>query len=262
MFRTVDVVRYVLPFREGSSMPALVEADDLGLYVAKFRGAGQGPKALLAELLAGELGRALGFHVPELVLLRLDGELAKAEPDPDISDLLEASVGVNVGLDYLPGSITFDPIRGPFPSPELASRILLFDAFITNVDRSPRNPNMLVWHRKLFLIDHGAAFYFHHGWTEADRTSGASEPFGLMSSHVLLPFATQLDDARDHLASTLTKDVIENAVAKLPESLLDYAGGFDDPQSHRAAYAAWLNERVRALPLLKEEAENARASLV
>lgn len=243
-------------------MPALVEADDLGLYVVKFRGAGQGPKALVAELLAGELGRALGFHVPELVLVNLDGELAKAEPDPDISDLLEASVGLNVALDYLPGSITFDPIRGPFPSAETASRILLFDAFITNVDRSPRNPNMLVWHKRLFLIDHGAAFYFHHGWSESDRTRGALEPFGLMSSHVLLPFASKLDDAASHLAEVLTGDRIDDLVASLPESLLGFAGGFDDADSHRAAYAAWLKKRVHALPVLKEEAENARASLV
>ena len=262
MFRTVDVTRYVLPLREGSSMPALVEADDLGLYVVKFRGAGQGPKALIAELLAGELGRALGFDVPELVLVEVDEALAKSEPDPDISDLLEASVGMNVGLDYLPGSITFDQIRGPFPSAELASRILLFDAFITNVDRTPRNPNLLVWHKKLFLIDHGAAFYFHHGWSESDRTSGASEPFGLMSSHVLLPFASELNDAAEHLASVLTSDLVERVVARLPEELLRFAGDFENPDSHRAAYAEWLRARVLALPMLQKEAEHARASLV
>lgn len=243
-------------------MPAIVEADDLGLYVVKFRGAGQGPKALIAELLAGELGRALGFDIPELVLVHLDKELAKAEPDPDISDLLEASAGLNVGLDYLPGSITFDPIRGPFPDAELASRILLFDAFITNVDRSPRNPNMLVWHQRLFLIDHGAAFYFHHGWTESDRTSGASEPFGLMSSHVLLPFATKLKEATGHIANAMTSAVINETVAKLPSSLLAFAGGFETPEAHRAAYADWLQKRVLALPVLREEAEDARASLV
>lgn len=243
-------------------MPALVEADDLGLYVVKFRGAGQGPKALIAELLAAELGRASGFDVPELVLVNLDERLAKAEPDPDISDLLEASVGVNVGLDYLPGSITFDPIRGPFPSAEKASRIVLFDAFITNVDRSPRNPNMLLWHEKLFLIDHGAAFYFHHGWSESDRTGGASEPFGMMSSHVLLPFATSLKEAKEHLAKALTSNVIHRAVEKLPESLLSAAGGFESAEAHRRAYADWLNARVLALPILEEEAEDARASLV
>lgn len=243
-------------------MPAIVEADDLGLYVVKFRGAGQGPKALIAELLAGELGRALGFDIPELVLVHLDKELAKAEPDPDISDLLEASAGLNVGLDYLPGSITFDPIRGPFPDAELASRILLFDAFITNVDRSPRNPNMLLWHRRLFLIDHGAAFYFHHGWSEADRLGGANEPFGMMSSHVLLPFAKSLDEAAAHLQSALTRDIIARIVAELPVGLLSAAGGFASAEAHRAAYADWLNERLLALPVLREEAEDARARLV
>lgn len=243
-------------------MPALVEGDDLGLYVVKFRGAGQGPKALIAELLAGELARAAGFEVPELVVVHLDAELAKTEPDPDISDLLEASVGLNVGLDFLPGSITFDPIRGLAPDAATASRLVLFDAFIANVDRSPRNPNLLVWHERLFLIDHGAALYFHHGWCEADRLSSASDPFGMMGQHVLLPRASALGDAADRLANALTDEVIDRVVGALPEPLLDAAGGFADEAAHRRAYADWLRARVLALPALREEAEDARARRV
>lgn len=243
-------------------MPALVEADDDGLYVVKFRGAGQGPKALLAELLAGELAREAGFHVPELVLVNLDAELAKTEPDPDISDLLEASVGLNVALDYLPGSITFDPIKQPAPDAALASRILLFDAFVTNVDRSPRNPNLLLWHQRLFLIDHGAAFYFHHGWSEKDRLSGASDAYGMMAQHVLLPFAKALDEAATHLAGSLTKEVIERITTQLPADLLNAAGGFENAEAHRSAYADWLSARILAIPLLLKEANDARANLV
>lgn len=262
MLRNVLAARYVVPLKEGSSMPALVEADDLGIYVVKFRGAGQGPKALLAELLAGELARALGLFVPELVLVKLEADLAGAEPDPDISDLLDASVGMNVGLDYLPGCITFDPIKGPFPDRATASRIVLFDAFVTNVDRTPRNPNLLTWHEKLFLIDHGAAFYFHHGWSESDRLRFSGEPFGMTQSHVLLPFAGPFERAAADIEKALTDDVIEKVVANLPSALLESAGGFTDEAAHRSAYADWLRARVRALPILVEEAENARARLV
>src|SRR3712207_244022 len=161
LLRTVTATRYVAPLREGGSLPAVVEADDLGTYVLKFRGAGQGRKALVAELVAGELARLLGLNIPEIVLVRLYSELARTEPDPEIQDLIRASGGLNLALDYLPGSLGFDPIVDP-PDPTLAARILWFDALVQNVDRSPRNTNLLVWHERLWLIDHGAALYFHH----------------------------------------------------------------------------------------------------
>src|SRR2546425_6043353 len=160
--RTVTATRYVTPLREGGSLPALIEADDDGMYVLKFRGAGQGPKALVAELIVGELGRALGLPVPEIVLVQVDPRLGDPEPDPEIHDLIRASAGLNVGLDFLRGALAFSPVVGPIPSPELAAEVVWFDAFTTNPDRTPRNPNILVWHGRPWLIDHGAALYVHH----------------------------------------------------------------------------------------------------
>ncbi len=174
MLRTVTANRYVTPLREGGSLPAIVEADDLGTYVLKFLGAGQGRKALVAELVAGEIGRFLGLPVPEIVLVRLDPDLGRSEPDPEIQDLLKASAGLNLALDYLPGSLGFDPLVEP-PGPELASRIVWFDALVTNVDRTPRNTNLLVWHGHLWLIDHGASLYFHHNWPARD-SHGTGRP--------------------------------------------------------------------------------------
>src|SRR5919202_3392890 len=171
--RTVKATRYVTPLREGGSLPAIVEADDDGLYVLKFRGAGQGPKALIAELLAGELARALALTVPEIVFVEVAAELARTEPDPEIQDLIRASEGLNLALDYLPGSVAFDPVAEAV-EPELASAVVWFDAYVTNVDRTARNTNMLIWHRRLWLIDHGAAFYFHHNWENyLERSRGA-----------------------------------------------------------------------------------------
>src|SRR6267378_7668091 len=161
--RTVIATRYVTPLREGGSLPAIIEADDDGMYVLKFSGAGQGPKALIAELVAGEVARAAGLPVPEIVFVELDPELARTEPDPEIQALIRASAGLNLALDYLPGAVMFDPVAEK-PDAVLASAIVWFDAFVTNVDRTPRNTNMLMWHRKLWLIDHGAALYFHHNW--------------------------------------------------------------------------------------------------
>src|SRR5882762_2437423 len=163
--RTVKATRYVTPLREGGSLPAIIEADDEGMYVLKFRGAGQGPKALIAELMAGELARVAGLPVPELVFVELDPDLARTEPDPEIQDLIRASAGLNLALDYLPGSVMYDPVAEKLDV-ELASMIVWFDAFVTNVDRTPRNTNMLMWHRQLQLIDHGAALYFHHSWDQ------------------------------------------------------------------------------------------------
>src|SRR3954449_9532 len=187
--KTIRVTRYVTPLREGGSLPAIVEADDDGLYVLKFRGAGQGPKALIAELVAGELARSLELPVPEIVYVELDAALARTEPDPEIQDLIRASAGLNLALDYLPGSITFDPLVDR-PAPELASRVVWFDAYTTNVDRTPRNTNILVWHKNLWLIDHGAALYFHHDW--ANYLERSRSPFAQIKDHVLLPFAAAL----------------------------------------------------------------------
>ncbi|HEV7914822.1 MAG TPA: HipA family kinase, partial [Albitalea sp.] len=174
--RTVAATRYVTPLREGGSLPAVVEADDDGLYVLKFRGAGQGPKALIAELVGGEIARAAGLPVPEIVFVQLDAELARTEPDPEIQDLIRASAGLNLALDYLPGSVTFDPLAEQ-PDAVLASSVVWHDAFITNLDRTPRNTNMLVWHGKLWLIDHGAALYFQHDWR--DYLGRSTSPFAL-----------------------------------------------------------------------------------
>jgi hypothetical protein len=259
MVQVIRATRYVMPFREGGSVPALVEGDDLGLYVVKLRGAGQGTKALVAELVSGELARAAGLAVPEIVLVELDRALAESEPDPELCAPLEASAGVNVGLDYLPGSITFDPVAGPAPDADTASRIVLFDAFVTNVDRTPRNANLLSWHGRLWLIDHGATLYFHHGWAAADPLQGSRDPFVEVRDHVLLPWASALPAAAAHLSSTLTGDVFERVVGDIPPAWLGLGEGFADAGSHRAAYVAWLRARASALPIFLEEAERARS---
>jgi hypothetical protein len=259
MLRTVQAARYVMPFREGGSVPALVEGDDLGLYVVKLRGAGQGPKALIAELVAGELGRAAGLDVPEIVLVDLDRALAASEPDPELCAPLEASAGLNLGLDYLPGSITFDPVAGPAPGRTTASRIVLFDALVTNVDRTPRNANLLLWHARPWLIDHGAALYFHHGWGPADRLSGARDPFVEVRQHVLLRWASAMTEAAAHLGAAITNDVIARVVAEIPASWLAEGSAFVGEEDHRAAYVGWLRARIEALPVFLEEAIRAHA---
>jgi hypothetical protein len=262
MLRSVRAARYVLPFRQGGSVPALVEADDLGMYVVKLRGASQGPKVLVAELVAGELARAAGLLLPELVFVELDRELAATEPDPEIFAPLEASAGLNLGLDYLPGSITFDPVAGPAPDAATASRIVLFDAFVANVDRTARNTNLLCWHRRLWLIDHGASLYFHHGWRPSDRLDGSRDPFAEVRGHVLLPWATALDHAATHLGAVFTDELLEKLVEQIPASWLAAGHAFDDEADHRAAYVAWLRARREALPLLLDEATRAHAQLV
>jgi hypothetical protein len=257
--RTVRAVRYVLPLREGGSVPALVEADDLGLYVVKLRGAAQGPKALVAELVTGELARAAGLPVPEIVLVDLDVKLASAEPDPELALPLEASAGLNAGLDYLPGSLGFDPIASPRADATTASRLVLLDAFAMNVDRTPRNPNLLLWHRKLWLIDHGASLYFHHGWGPSHPFVDSDDRFTEVSQHVLLPWASALNEAAAHLRATLLPGLFERVLAQVPEAWLDADRYWPDAAAHRAAYVAWLTKRVAALPALLEEAQHARA---
>ena len=259
MIRTIRATRYVTPLREGGSLPAIVEADDDGLYVLKFRGAGQGPRALIAELVGGEIGRALGLRVPEIVLMDLDAALGRNEPDSEIRGLLQASVGLNLALDYLPGSLPYDPILYT-PDPTLASALVWFDALITNVDRTPRNTNLLVWHKNLWAIDHGAALYFHHTW--ADYLARSRSPFAAIKDHVLLPRAHALTQADAALAPRLPPDVIEGIVALIPDAWLGDEGQFATPTDHRAAYTAYLLARLAAPRAWAEEAARAHAALV
>jgi hypothetical protein len=254
--RTVRATRYVTPLREGGSLPAIVEADDDGLYVLKFRGAGQGPKALIAEVLAGELGRALGLPVPEIVLVELDATLARTEPDPEIQDLIRASAGINLALDYLPGSAAFDPVVDS-PDPELASRVVWFDAYTTNVDRTPRNTNLLVWHRKLWLIDHGAALYFHHDW--ANYLARSRNPFPQIKEHVLLPFAGNLPEADARLSVSVTPELLRAILSLLPDDWLAHDSPFADAREHRAAYLEYLLTRLSPPRDFLQEAVDARA---
>jgi hypothetical protein len=259
MLRTVTATRYLTPLREGGSLPAIVEADDDGLYVLKFRGAGQGPKALVAELIAGEFARASGLPLPEIVFAELDAELARTEPDPEIQDLITASAGLNLAFDYLPGSVTFDPLAEKVDA-QLASRIVWFDAFVTNLDRTPRNTNMLMWHRGLWLIDHGAALYFHHQWD--DFIARSQSPFPLIKDHVLLPFATALREADEQMAEVFTPALIERVVNEVPDEWLPDDPMFSGPDAQRRAYTDYFNRRVQAPRAFAEEALRAQAAHV
>lgn len=255
--RTVRVTRYVTPLREGGSLPAIVEADDDGMYVLKFRGAGHGARALTAELIAGEIARALGLPVPELVFADVDADLARTEPDPEIHALIRDSAGLNLALDYLPGSVAFDPVVEK-PAADLASRIVWFDAYISNVDRSARNTNMLMWHRKLWLIDHGSSLYFHHTpawWTNPLR---ARDPFPLIKDHVLLRAASTVDAADAAFASRLTPDLLSGIVGLVPAAWLDGGPVGTTEGEARAAYTRYLVDRLEAPRAFVEEARRAR----
>ncbi|HEU4627558.1 MAG TPA: HipA family kinase [Steroidobacteraceae bacterium] len=257
--RTVTATRYVTPLREGGSLPAIVEADDAGLYVLKFRGAGQGPKVLIAELIVGEIARAAGFAVPEIALIELDADLARTEPDPEIQQLIRTSAGLNLALDYLPGSVAFDPIVDQ-PDAPLASAIVWLDAYASNVDRTPRNANMLMWHRRLWLIDHGAALYFHHGWGDgADRSQ---DPFTRIKDHILLRFASALREADAALAARITPDLIRDIVALVPDVWLAADSPFATPQAARDAYVQHLSRRLQSPRAFVEEAVRAHSLLV
>jgi HipA-like protein len=260
MLRSVNAIRYVTPLREGGSLPAIVEADDEGTYVLKFRGAGQGKQALIAELIVGELGRVLDLPVPELVLVELDRALGPAEPDYEIQSLLKASVGLNLGMDFLPGSVGFDPAAKTLPAPGLASDVVWFDAFVMNVDRTARNPNMLIWHKRLWLIDHGASLYFQHNWT--DPLQGARSPFQVTKTHVLLPLASSIRESDAKLRERLTRSTLEAIVAEVPDSWLGGAPGANTVAEERSAYVNWLEERLKSSELFVEEALRARAQLV
>jgi len=242
VLRTVTALRYVMPLREGGSLPGIMEADDLGTWVVKFVGAGQGRKVLVAEVLVGELGRSLGLPVPELVLVDVDPVLGRAEPDEEVQDLLRASPGINLGTDYLPGALGFDP-NAHAVDPDLASRVLWFDALVGNVDRSWRNPNLLLWHRELYLIDHGASLVFHHDWARAERA--AQRPYAA-DDHVLAAAATRRAEAGAALAGQVTRERLEQAVALVPDVWLDDEPGFGDAAAVRAAYVDHLLRRVAA----------------
>ena len=260
MLRSAAATRYVLPLREGGSLPAIVEADDLGIYVTKFRGAGQGPLALVAELLAGEIGRALGLRVPELIFIHIDEVLGRNEPDYEIRQLLKASTGLNLALDYLPGSTMFDPAARDIVDAEEASLTVWFDAFTQNVDRTPRNANMLMWHRKLYLIDHGAALYFHHNWdTMAQKFDS---PFTEIGEHVLLPWAAQIEAAGAIAQAKLTPEIFAEILAQIPDAWIETEPNAPSAAEKRAGYHDFLVKRLNAAAIFEQEAIRARTRLL
>src|SRR5216117_3979125 len=236
--RTVIATRYVTPLREGGSLPAIVEADDDGMYVLKFRGSGHGPKALIAELVAGEVARALGLPVPEIVFMELDPVLGRTEPDFEIQELIKASAGLNLALDFLPGALAFDVVDAHNLEPLLASSIVWFDAYVTNVDRTPRNTNMLFWHRRLMLIDHGSSLYFHHN--TGDFLSRSRSPFPPIKDHVLLPVASALEEADALMTKALSPENLQQTVNLIPSSWLNSDPFFADRDAHREAYLVYL----------------------
>ncbi len=255
--RTVNVTRYVTPLREGGSLPAIVEADDQFLYVLKFRGAGQGARALIAELIGGEIARALGFRIPEIVFANLDSAFGRIEGDEEIQDLLKASEGRNLALHFLSSSITFDPLATPV-DPLLASQIVWLDAFLLNVDRTVRNTNMLWWHKELWLIDHGAALYFHHTWQDWQKPE---RPFPGIRNHVLLPHASELEQVNNHFKKLLTQEKITEVITMIPEDWLNESI-FDSTQEHRNAYVEFLTNRLLQADFFVNEARHARESLI
>lgn len=242
--RTIAVTRYVTPLREGGSLPAIVEADDEGMYVLKFRAAGHGAKALVAEVIAGEIGRALGLPVPEIVLANLERDLSRTEPDPEIHALIHDSAGLNMALDYLPGSVTFDPVVHGVAE-DFASRVVWFDALVSNVDRTARNTNMLMWHRKPWLIDHGSTLYFHHA-PEWPVNARARIPFAVIKDHVLLRRARHLREVDEAMAATLTPAVVEAILALVPNEWLEDAEARLTAVQARAAYRRYLLERLES----------------
>jgi len=257
--RTVNVIRYVTPLREGGSLPAIAEADDEFLYVVKFRGAGQGVKALIAELIGGEIARLLGLRVPEIVFACLDPAFGRSEPDEEIQDLLKASVGLNLGLHYLSGAITFDPVVTTVDA-KLASKIVWLDCFITNVDRTARNTNMLMWNKQLWLIDQGACLYFHHSWQNAEEQS--RKPFVQVKDHVLLPFAAQLDTVDAEFHSILTAERIRSIVSLIPDEWLNEESSSEPADEKREVYFKFLETRLSISDIFVKEAKYAREALI
>jgi HipA-like protein len=260
MLRTARATRYVVPLREGGSLPAIVEADDLGLYVVKFRGAGQGILALIAELLAGEIGRALGLSIPEIIFIEIDPALGRNDPDYEIRQLLKASPGLNLALDYLPGSIMFDPAARDTASGEEASMLVWFDAFTQNIDRTARNANLLVWHRKLYPIDHGAALYFHHDWPS--RESKISSPFPQIKDHILLSWAKDIRGASALAHQRLTEPVLDYIVNLIPDEWLTAIPDCISPAERRQDYMHYFMQRLASSAAFEEEAIRAQSGLV
>ncbi|HEX2607021.1 MAG TPA: HipA family kinase [Flavisolibacter sp.] len=256
--RTVSIVRYIIPLREGGSLPALVDADDDFTYVLKFRGAGQGIKALIAELIGGEVARTLGFRVPELVFAQVDPAFGRTEPDEEIQDLLKSSAGLNLALHYLSGALSYDPAVTPI-DPTEASRILWLDCLLTNVDRTAKNTNMLIWQKELWLIDHGASLYFHHAgipWEEA-----ALRPFNQVKDHVLLPWASELETVDAAMRSTLTPEQVHRIVSLIPQDWLNDTTSSGSPLS-ASVYEQFLNTRISNSSIFINEALHARATLI
>ena len=254
--RHVTATRYVTPFREGGSLPGLVEADDDGLYVVKFHGAGQGPRALVAEWLAGEIARAVGLLVPELVMIDVDATLGDAEPDEELQDLVQRSGGLNLGLDFLPGALTFNPGATDPVDPALAADVVWLDALVTNPDRSVANPNLLIWHGRMWLIDHGAALYIHHTWRDPDEH--ATRPFERSADHVLLPYAGSIVEADERLAARLDDGLFGSLAAAIPDAWLSDDPQVGDAEAQRAAYVRYLERRLASRGAFVEEAERAR----
>lgn len=247
MISTVSVTRYVTPLREGGSLPGIVEGDDLGTYVCKFRGAGQGVRVLVAEVIVGELARRIGLRTPQLVALQLDPEIARYEADEEVQDLLNASAGLNLGVDFLPGAFGFDAEAATDPA--VAGKVLWLDAFCANVDRSWRNPNLLVWHGDVWVIDHGASLYFHHAWPGGSLLKdGAAERFAAQpwdaGDHVLLPHAGALPAADVEVRALLSREVLVEVLAEVPDTWLEPVPGAETPGALRAAYVEFLLARL------------------
>ncbi len=260
MLQTVAATRYITPLREGGSLPALVEANDGQLYVMKFSGAGQGVKALVAELIAGEIGRTLGLPIPELALVELEAGFGLNEPHEEIQDLLKASIGLNLGVRYLPSAFAYNQLLEPPPDPGFASEIVWFDAFVTNVDRTPRNVNMLIWENQLWLIDHGAALYFHHDWN--NYLARSHSPFSLIKQHTLLRNANDLQGADERLKPRLNGTRLAEIVDLVPEIWLGGEAQFATIAEHRAGYVNYLNSRLATSETFVKEAIHARTALL
>jgi hypothetical protein len=257
--RTVNVMRYITPLREGGSLPAIADADDGFMYVIKFRGAGQGVKTLIAELITGEIARALGLKIPEIVFANLDEAFGRTEPDEEIQDLLKASTGLNIGLHYLSGAITFDPVSTKV-NEELASKIVWLDAFVTNVDRTVRNTNMLLWNKELWLIDHGASLYFHHSWDDFEQQ--AQRPFQQIKEHVLLKQASMIDEVDKAFKQILTEEKIKSIVSLIPDEWLDTENTNQTTEEKRLVYKKFLITRLHASQIFVNQANHARQALI
>ncbi len=257
--RTVNVIRYITPLREGGSLPALAEADDDFKYVLKFRGAGHGVKALIAEYLGGQIAGYLGLPVPELVFATLDEAFGRTEADEEIQDLLKFSQGLNLGLHYLSGALTYDAAVNDCDA-LLASKIVWLDAFITNVDRTFKNTNLLIWKKEIWLIDHGASFYFHHSWTNWEQST--LTPFALIKDHVLLPKADKLEEAHTEFTNKLNDSILKNIVDRIPEDWLQWEDNELTPEEIKSVYFQFLSIRLKNASIFLKQAQDARKTLI